>query len=119
MKEQIEKLIKEALKNLEIAEEVSFVVEHPEDFKNGDYSTNVAMVCARKTAKEASEYTGNKITSNQVMEIGKWKSPKELAELIKIELEKSLQKEISKVEVAGAGFINFYLSKDFFCRKYK
>ena len=52
MKTIIENKIKEALKNLGITEEVSFVIEHPEDFKNGDYSTNVAMVYARKTAKE-------------------------------------------------------------------
>ena len=47
MQEKIENLIKEALKNLDI-EDVDFVVEHPEDLKNGDYSTNVAMVCAKK-----------------------------------------------------------------------
>ena len=66
MKEQIEKLIHEALKNLGI-EDVSFSIEHPEDFKNGDYSTNVAMVCAKKMKE----------------------NPKELAEKIKQELEKN------------------------------
>jgi arginyl-tRNA synthetase len=94
MKEQIEKLIKEALKNLEI-QDVSFSIEHPEDFKNGDYSTNVAMVCAKQL----------KI------------NPKELAEKIVIEL-KGLPKQgfggIEKVEIAGPGFINFYLSREFF-----
>jgi len=43
MKKEIEKLIQHALKNLEI-KNVDFSVEHPDDFKNGDYSTNVAMV---------------------------------------------------------------------------
>ena len=93
MKEQIEKLIREVLKNLEI-QDVSFSIEHPEDFKNGDYSTNVAMVCAKSL----------KI------------NPKELAEKIKTELEKSLPKELSKVETAGPGFINFYLSREFFTK---
>lgn len=97
MKEQIEKKIKEILKNLGIFEEVNFSIEHPEDFKNGDYSTNVAMVCAKKIGK----------------------NPKELAENIKTELEKNLPKEISKVEVAGPGFINFYLSREFFTEKVK
>ena len=92
MKEQIEKQIKEVLKNLGISEEINFSVEHPENFMNGDYSTNVAMVCAKKIGK----------------------NPRELAENIKLELEKNIPKEISKVEVAGAGFINFYLSREFF-----
>jgi len=91
MKEQIEKLIHEVLKNLDITD-VSFSIEHPEDFKNGDYSTNVAMICAK----------------------GLKTNPRELAEKIKIELEKNLPKEISKVETAGPGFINFYLSREFF-----
>jgi len=91
MKNNIEKLIKEVLNNLNI-KDVSFSIEHPDDFKNGDYSTNVAMVCAKKIGK----------------------NPRELAENIKIELEKKISKEISKVEVAGPGFINFYLSREFF-----
>ena len=91
MKEKLQKLIQETLKTLNI-EESSFSIEHPEDFKNGDYSTNVAMVCAK----------------------GLKTNPKELAEKIKIELEKNLPKEISKVETAGPGFINFYLSREFF-----
>lgn len=95
MKTIIEKKIKEVLKNLGITEDVSFNIEHPEDLKNGDYSTNVAMVCAKQ------------LKSN----------PKELAEKIAIELN-ALPKQgfggIEKVEVAGPGFINFYLSRDFF-----
>lgn len=95
MKQIIENKIKEVLKNIGIADYISFVVEHPEEFKNGDYSTNVAMVCSKQ----------QKI------------NPKELAEKIKIELEKKLPKEVSKVEVAGHGFINFYLSREFFVEK--
>ena len=92
--EKIKTLIIDALESLKI-EEPNFVVEHPEDLNNGDYSTNVAMVCAKKLKT----------------------NPQELAEKIKnkIEdkLEKNLPKEISKVG-ASAGFINFYLSRDFF-----
>ena len=33
MKEKIENLIKNALKNLGINDEIDFIVEHPEDFK--------------------------------------------------------------------------------------
>ena len=42
IQKKIENLIKDALKNLEI-EKVDFVVEHPTDFKMGDYLTNVAI----------------------------------------------------------------------------
>jgi arginyl-tRNA synthetase len=88
---KIKNLIEDALKNLEI-EKVDFAVEHPEDFSHGDYSTNVAMVCAKNLKT----------------------NPKELAEKIKNILESNLSDEIEKVEVAGAGFINFHLSRKFF-----
>lgn len=94
MKNIIENKIKEVLKNLEI-EEVSFVVEHPDDFSHGDYSTNVAMVCAKKMGK----------------------NPRQLAEEIKTEAEKDLPKEIEKIEIAGPGFINLFFDKKFF-KKY-
>lgn len=92
MQEEIKNLIKDALANLSI--EVSiFDLEHPEDLKNGDYSTNVAMVVAK----------------------GVNQNPKELAEKIKTEiLRLNVDKNIEKVEVAGFGFINFYLSRKFF-----
>ncbi|MFZ1019525.1 MAG: arginine--tRNA ligase [Minisyncoccia bacterium] len=90
MQEKITHIIKEALRNLQI-EEVDFIVEHPEDLKNGDYSTNIAMICAKKL----------KI------------NPKDLAEKIKLEIEKNLPQKIEKAEVVG-GFINFYLSRKFF-----
>ena len=90
MKEQIEKIIKKVLKDLEI-EDCNFAIEHPADLKMGDYSTNVAMVLA-KNAKT---------------------NPKELAEKITEEINKNLPKEIEKIE-AKNGFINFYLSRDFF-----
>ncbi|ETB63934.1 TPA: arginine--tRNA ligase [Candidatus Nomurabacteria bacterium] len=100
MKNIIEQKIKEALKKIGINEEINFNVEHPEDFKNGDYSTNVAMICAKQ------------LKSN----------PGILAEKIVLEL-KGLPKqgfgEIEKIEVAGPGFINFYLSREFFTEKVK
>ncbi|KKT76054.1 MAG: Arginine-tRNA ligase [Parcubacteria group bacterium GW2011_GWF2_44_7] len=92
MEQEIKKLIKDALQNLNI--EVSEVVlEHPEDLKNGDYSTNIALSIAK--------------------EIGQ--NPRELAEKIKEQiLRLNLDKYLEKIEVAGAGFINFYLSRKFF-----
>ena len=93
MKEKLENLIKETLKNLNISEDVTFIVEHPESFANGDYSTNVAMVCAKQLKT----------------------NPKDLADKITKELSaRKVLAEINKIEVAGPGFINFYLSREFF-----
>jgi len=96
MKLQIQEQLNKVLKSLNI-ENCVFSIEHPEDFKNGDYSSNVAMACAKKIGM----------------------NPRELAEKIKIELEKKLPKEIEKIEIAGPGFINFYLSREFFADSVK
>lgn len=72
-------------------------LEHPEEFSNGDYSSNIAMVLSKALSK----------------------NPREIAESIVVEINKNLPEEIQKVEVAGPGFINFYLSKNFFENKTK
>ncbi len=61
-------------------------VEHPADLKNGDYSSPVAIQHAKRVEKK----------------------PRELAEEIVSKL--GTIEGVQKVEVAGAGFINFYLS---------
>ncbi|NCN08132.1 arginine--tRNA ligase [Candidatus Parcubacteria bacterium] len=91
MKKELENLINQVIKELSLAES-SFSVEHPNDLSHGDYSTNVAMVLAKETKK----------------------NPKELAEVIKDKLLEYKSENIEKIEVAGAGFINFHLSKNFF-----
>lgn len=98
MENKIKNLIQESLVSLGVLEINNFSVEHPEDFKNGNYSTNVALVCAKN------------LNTN----------PKDLAEKIKIELEKIIEQdknkffEIKKIQTAGVGFINFYLSNKYF-----
>ncbi|MFA6274384.1 MAG: arginine--tRNA ligase [Candidatus Paceibacterota bacterium] len=89
MQEKIKNLIKESLKNLGL-EEVNFVVEHPEDLKNGDYSTNVAMI--------------SKISPEKIVE-----------ELKSALIREDLGGFIEKIEIKN-GFINFYLSKEFFVK---
>lgn len=96
MKNQIQNLIRDALNNLSI-ESGDIVLEHPADIKNGDYSTNIALACAKIAGS----------------------NPRELADKIKLELEKNLPRDIEKIEVAGAGFINFYLSREFFTNSTK
>ncbi len=92
MEEKIKKLIKDALENLSI-EVGDLKLEHPADLKMGDYSTNVAMAVAKNVGT----------------------NPKALAEKILTEILRLNQdKYIEKAEVAGPGFINFYLSRKFF-----
>ena len=97
METEIKNLILSALKKLDIGE-VDFVVEHPADLKMGDYSTNVAMVCAKKLKM----------------------NPKDLAEKIEETLRQAQGEfsEIQKIQSVG-GFINFYLSQDFFSNSIK
>jgi len=77
MKEKLEKLIKE------VSGVENFTVEHPADFKMGDYSTNVGIKTGK--AKEIYDHLAVQPPSG-----------------------------VEKVELAGPGFINFYLSKEFF-----
>lgn len=94
MEAKIKKLIKDALDNLDI--QVSdIVVEHPANLKMGDYSTNVALAIAKNINT----------------------TPKELAEKIVTEISRlTLDKNIEKIKIAGPGFINFFLSREFFSR---
>lgn len=70
-------------------------LEHPTELLNGDYSTNVAMVCGPKTGKKPLEFA------------------KELAR----KLNERKDERIEKIEVAGPGFINFYVSGKFLARE--
>ena len=99
IKEVIIGSIKTALFSLKIDDSKikKIGLEHPEDISHGDYSTNVAMVLSKIVAQ----------------------NPRELAEKVVAEILERKPKEIEKIEVAGPGFINFYLSKDFFESKTK
>jgi len=88
---KIKTWIQEAIEHLSLLS-VEFSVEHPEEYAHGDYSTNVAMVLAK--------------TANT--------NPRELAEKIVQEITSHSPAYMEKVEVAGGGFINFYLTRDFF-----
>ena len=86
IRDQIIKLIKKA------SGEPNIQLEFPENQAFGDYSTNVALVLAKKENK----------------------SPREVAEEIVAKLKslKELNVLVDKIEVAGPGFINFWLKKD-------
>ncbi len=86
----IKTAIAETLKELGLPES-SFAVEHPSETSHGDYACNVAMVLGKSVGK----------------------APRELA----IEISKALEGKIEyveKIQIAGPGFLNFYLTRDFF-----
>ena len=84
---EIEQLLKDVVKKFEITDEMLHVTAS-EDPTHGDYATNIAFIVARMQGK----------------------SPREVASEIVVEVQQSLPTWLEKVEVAGAGFINFTLS---------
>lgn len=86
LKEVIKVALKDAF-NLEDQDSI-IAIEIPKEKTHGDYSSNIAMRLARVLHK----------------------SPSEIANILKVELEKSSL--ITKVEVAGPGFINLFINQD-------
>ena len=98
IKEEIRKLIEKAIKSFG-SYDGPVLVETPKEKTHGDYSTNIALALAKKLNKNPIEVAGGlvkELSSKVLKNIG-----------------------IEKVEVAGPGFINFYLSKKFFVENLK
>ena len=89
IEDELLKLLKDACQkafDLEVSDS-SLMVEIPKDSSNGDYATNIAMRLAKELKRK----------------------PLDIAK----DLEKYLVGEnVLKVEIAGPGFINFWLKKD-------
>jgi len=90
IKKEIEELLKNSLEKLGIEYDGDFNLDHPQDLKNGDFTTNIAMQLTGKVEK----------------------NPREFAEQILFEISKN--KNIEKIEIAGPGYLNFFLSKYFY-----
>ncbi len=88
--QKIQEIFGRIFPDISLLEKEIEIIYPPEEF--GDYSTNLALKAAKKLKK----------------------NPREIAELIKSELEKDSAKEnlFSKIETAGVGFLNFYLSAE-------
>jgi arginyl-tRNA synthetase len=95
IQKELQKLIKHGLKqafDYEI-EESGVVLERPANSDHGDWATNVALTLAKELKK----------------------SPREIAEKLVEELRvMGYELKIDKIEVAGPGFINFYISPEYF-----
>ncbi len=97
IKDELEKKVIDVLKELGI-EAGSVLIERPDEKGYGDFSTNVAMVYAKKLGK----------------------SPRELAEeILHLVAGPPNGEFVSKVEVAGPGFINFFLKDEVFLENLK
>jgi len=95
IKEQIKKMVIEALKRLGVEDFQNVRVEIPPNCEFGDFSTNAAMVSAKKLKT----------------------SPRKLAEKITEILDEHAF--IKKTEIAGPGFINLFLSQEFYMQRLK
>lgn len=113
MQNEIRNAIQTVLGELGISD-VDFVVEHPADLSHGDYATNVAMVAMRRQAEKLETKSQNVFFGE--LNNGTARSPRELAEIVKQKLEGKMP-QVTRIEVAGPGFINISLSRDFFREK--
>ena len=87
MKDELRKAIQAALESIGISSAAeSISLERPAEFANGDYSTGVALQHAKQAGK----------------------APRALAEAVVAAL--GTIEGVAKIEVAGPGFINFYLA---------
>ena len=92
IKDNLKKLIAESLDNEISVEEI--IIEVPADKNNGDFSSNVAMKSCKKLNKK----------------------PLEIAEIVKNNIKDEL---IEKIEIAGPGFINFFVNKNYLLENIK
>jgi len=87
-KEKLKEIIDESLLKLDI-KDANFIIEVPNDKKNGDFSSNVAMELTRILRKNPREIANEIVTNIKENNI------------------------IERKEIAGPGFINFYLNKNY------
>ena len=90
MKTYIQRIINDTITKLNYPA-VDFSVEQPKDEKFGDYSANIAMMLARPL-KSNPRKIAQEISDNLIYD----------------------KDNFEKIEIAGAGFLNFYFSKKYF-----
>ena len=91
VKNQLRKIIHSSLSEQELSAG-EYTIEHPTQTEHGDFATNIALVIAKKQSINSYE----------------------LATKIVHKILAKKHKILEKVEVAGPGFINFFLSKKYF-----
>ena len=104
----VQNVLKQAISNalvkldLQKIDQIEF--SHPVYEQHGDYAVNIAMTIFAKS-----------LPCRQAGKIQNVKSPREVARVIVENLQKNedLKKIVSKIEIAGPGFINFWLSEEY------
>lgn len=91
LQDKVRNIVEKALKEFSL-DGALYSIEYPTHFSHGDFATNVAMVLAKSVSK----------------------NPKVLAEEIVEKILSFKDPLVEKVEVAGPGFINFFLSREAF-----
>lgn len=90
--EELEQIVRQAAGKIELPiDKIDF--NHPPQYQFGDYSTNIALELGNQTKQ----------------------NPRELAEKIVDKIEKT--ESVDKIEIAGPGFINFYMSREWLLAK--
>ncbi len=94
MKQHLQQLLEEAIQGLQEAEQLAkellayeIRIDHSRDKKHGDYASNIALLLAKQAGQ----------------------NPRELAALLVKQLPAS--EKIKKIEIAGPGFINFFVNE--------
>jgi arginyl-tRNA synthetase len=95
MKDVIEAAVRESLTTLGFTA-TQFSVEHPAEHAHGDYACNVALVAAKAAGLP----------------------PRKVAEQLAEALTGTIE-YVERIEIAGPGFLNFYLTRDFFTSETK
>src|SRR3989338_9631021 len=85
-KTMFRKIIKQEIAKI-VPPGAKFFVDVPEQVEHGDYSSNVALILAKHLKR----------------------NPKEVAEDLLAKLMRPLSNCVERIEVAGPGFLNFYL----------
>ncbi len=89
MRETLQKMIHEALKKQNVLKNPDeIIIEIPKNNLNGDYSSNIAMQLSKELHK----------------------NPREIAMILQEQIE---GEQIEKIEIAGPGFLNFFMKKDY------
>jgi arginyl-tRNA synthetase len=108
MKKEIKYLIENSIKilnnkknyNFEESDYKKIEITHPDIVKYGDFTCNISLPLSKKVSKKPRDLA---------MEI-----EDELENLLKKNENKGIAQNIEKIEIAGPGFLNFYLSKSFY-----
>ena len=88
MKEQLIANLKQCLINLDFPL-IEINIQRPKNIEHGDFASNIALILAKPLKQK----------------------PLEIAESIKLELEKQFKGNFESIDIAGPGFINFKLNK--------